>query len=295
MAKRKNIAPINSIGLICHRGKQMVLAVAPEIISFFEKSGKKIMLEPDVAEDFDRGDLGLPLSELISQSDVLMTLGGDGTILHLARSIYPATIPVMGFNLGRVGFLSEFKVTDLQPALESLLSGKVQVSERSMLLVEVQKKEFPEILFSSTALNEVYITRRPPGQMCFVEVCYEGNLVQNYRADGVIISTPTGSTAHAMSAGGPILHSGSDCIAIVPNCPFSLTDRPVVVDDEGKLSVVSSEKGQDLVIVVDGQLERKLEQDEIIVIKKAPKKFHLISSPDRTFFDILREKFSWGS
>ena len=283
------------IGIICNHTKPQVKDLIPGMVEFLLSAGQTPILEPDTAESMDRPELGKQQNDLLSESDALVTLGGDGTILHLARNIYPRKIPVMGVNLGKVGFLSEFTVDDVYPALEALISGKVKISKRSMLQVEVSSTGSGRISYSSPALNDVYITRRPSGRMAHVRVHCDGCLINSYRADGLLISTPTGSTAHAMSAGGPILLPETGCFVVVPICPFTLMNRPVIVDDKSLLSIIPGQIGQDLVVVVDGQIEQRLQPDEKVLVKLAPETFMLATSPSKSVFDIMREKFSWGN
>ena len=283
------------IGIICNHDKPQIKELIPGIVEFLLSAGQSPILESETAEVMKRPELGKLQKDLLTESDALVTLGGDGTILHLARNIYPRQIPVMGVNLGKVGFLSEFTVDDVYPALEALISGKVGISERSMLHVEVSSTGSKKISYSSPALNDVYITRRPSGRMAHLRVFHDRCLINSYRADGLLISTPTGSTAHAMSAGGPILLPKTGCFVVVPICPFTLMNRPVVVSDQGELSVIPGQIGQDLVVVVDGQIEQRLQPDEKVLVKLAPEKFILATSPSRSVFDIMREKFSWGN
>ncbi len=227
-------------------------------------------------------------SEPLQQCDVVIVLGGDGTILSAARAAGPLGIPVLGINLGTLGFLAEFEIDEWEPAIDMLLEGRLRVSARSMVNCQVDGQQ------RGVALNDVVITKSALSRMAGMELTVNGAPVSRFRADGLIISTPVGSTAYNLSAGGPIVQPGLDVLTITPICPHQLNLRPLVVPIESEIKVRIDDATEDCYLTLDGQLGWPAEPGSEIVIEPAPKPLILLEDPEQKFYETLKRKLGWG-
>ncbi|NPA48518.1 MAG: NAD(+)/NADH kinase [Thermodesulfobacteria bacterium] len=218
----------------------------------------------------------------------IVVLGGDGTLLRSAPLAYRLDVPLLGVNLGKLGFLTEVTEEEAEKAFEDLALGRAAIEER--LLLEVQHGEETFL-----ALNEAAILKGPLGHMIHIRVNYGARLLSIYHGDGLIISTPTGSTAYNLSAGGPIVHPQCDAIILTPICPFMLSARPIVISPQEELRASLLYKAQEVHLIVDGYVNRTLSLEEEVVIKKAPGALKLVRSPTRDYFEILRAKLGWAA
>jgi NAD+ kinase len=233
----------------------------------------------------------VPAQELVSKVDVVAVFGGDGTLLYAARIVADSGVPILGVNLGSLGFLTEVKLEEMYTALESLLTGEYQLEDRMLLEVEVSKRD--RSLTRYLALNDAVINKGALARIIELEVSVNSQLVTLTRSDGLIISTPTGSTGYSLSAGGPILYPTLAALIITPICPHTLTNRPVVVPD-GAVVGVCLRHGTDVMLTVDGQVGMPLEQGDCLKVMKATPVLRLVQSKGSPFFRLLREKLKWG-
>ncbi len=232
---------------------------------------------------------GFTLTEDPEAPDIkaIVVLGGDGTLLRSAPLAYRLDVPLLGINLGRLGFLTEITQEEACEAFESLLKGDFQVENRLLLEVEHRGEKF-------LVLNEAAILKGPLGHMIHLRVDVDDSLLTVYHGDGLIISTPTGSTAYNLSAGGPIVHPTSEVVILTPVCPFMLSARPVVIPADLRLQASLKEEAEDVHLILDGYVNRTLVWGEQVVIRKAEKPLRLVRSPKRDYFGILRAKLGWG-
>ena len=227
--------------------------------------------------------------ELPSQSDLIVTFGGDGTILHAAKVVGSRGTPILGVNLGRLGFLTEVAPDEIEEALERVLNGRYDIEER--MILDIRADCFEEARF---ALNDIVIEKGTSFRLIEIEEVVSGELVRRYTADGLIISTPTGSTAYSLSAGGPIVHPEVDALIMTPICPHSLSARTVVVPSDRTISVRVRAGRDGAVLIVDGRLEVQLKPEDRVVVRKASHQINLVKLRRLSFYEVLRRKLIWG-
>lgn len=229
--------------------------------------------------------------DLPGQVDVLLVLGGDGTLLSMARLVGNLGVPILGVNLGGLGFLAALTVDELYPALESLLRDELVIEERMMLVATVSRQG--ERLSEYAALNDMVITKSAMSRIIRLEVAVDGELATGYRADGLIISTPTGSTAYCLSAGGPIVYPTMDAVVLTPICSHTLTNRPIVLPASLRIEVTLA-TDQDVMLTADGQVGFALKPWDTVEIRRASARTRLLRPPHKHFFSVLRTKLKWG-
>jgi NAD+ kinase len=229
--------------------------------------------------------------DLPGQVDVLLVLGGDGTLLSMARLVGDLGVPILGVNLGGLGFLTALTVDELYPALEALLAGGLFIEERVMLAAQVWRHG--ERLSDYVALNDVVITKSAMSRIINLAVSVDGQFATGYRADGLIISTPTGSTAYSLSAGGPIVFPTMPAVVLTPICSHTLTNRPIVLPAEQRIEV-TLQSDQDVMVTLDGQVGFALKEGDVVAVYQAAARIRLLRFPQKHFFSVLRTKLKWG-
>ncbi len=245
-----------------------------------------------LAERLRRQGISVAQGQVDPQSEAIVVLGGDGTLLHVAGEAYRLGIPLLGINLGDLGFLTEIHLEEMEQALDSLISETFELDMRMMLSVSVRMPDNKDTTYY--ALNEAVVTRGPLGKMMSLPTWANGSFLTVYRGDGLIISTATGSTAYNLSAGGPILHPHLEALVLTPICPFALNARPLILPGQMKVTIQLANAMEENNLIIDGQTSLKLEEGSRIEIKKAKGYLKLIKSPLRDYFTILREKLGWA-
>ncbi len=229
--------------------------------------------------------------ELPIGADMVIVLGGDGTLLSAARVVAGMDIPLFAVNLGHLGFLTAIRVEDLYPELDRALRGEHRIGVRRMLDCEIVRGG--ESIAKYSALNDVVITKSELARMIDLDTHVDRHFVAAYKADGLIVATPTGSTAYSLSAGGPVIFPSVNAFCITPICPHMLTNRPVIVPDTSVIQIlIHGEEGPYLTI--DGQIGEPLSKGDLVICRSSPKTIQLIRPPKMLFFDVLREKLKWG-
>jgi NAD+ kinase len=265
-------------------------AIARTLCRWLRRRGKKALAEPGIA-----GGIGAePVSrdELVQRSDLILVLGGDGTLLGVARMIGAREIPIVGINLGGLGFLTEIGVGEAKDVLARVVAGHYSVDRRITIEAEVNRgKGRGRETFR--ALNDVVLSKGPLGRMVLLEVLAEGRRFCTYRCDGLIIATPTGSTAYALSAGGPIVFPTLGALVLAPICPHTLSNRPVVLPDSVEIEVRVRAPDHDAVLTVDGQESADLGPTDTVSIRRGRYPVALVRSA-HPYFDIWRDKLHWG-
>jgi NAD+ kinase len=224
--------------------------------------------------------------------DWVAVLGGDGTLLGAARKIGRYGLPILGINLGGLGFLTEIPVKRLYEDIERLLAGEIDIETRLMLQARVVRDS--EELCHFSALNDIVINKGALARIIDLRVSIDDRFLTTFRADGLIISTPTGSTGHNLSAGGPILYPNLEALIVTPICPFTLTHRPIIVPDTSLIEIRMGKHSEEVILTFDGQVGFNLMDNDTIFVSKSDKKLRLIKSPNQDYFDILRTKLKWG-
>lgn len=279
---------MTTIGLAINRGKPNARVVARELLYLLEKHGAKVFIEEGVAEGLGRPDIALPLNQFPEQADMVFVLGGDGTLLGIARKFARYHIPILGFNLGHLGFLSEAEPDSLEHAVDNVLNGEYSIEERMMLSTEVIREG--RSLEQSCALNDVGIAKGSFSRLITNTVYVDDHYLGTYSGDGVIVSSPTGSTAYSLSAGGPIVSPSVDMLLVTPVCPHTLNARPIVLSAEDCLYIRVSATHEDIGLTIDGQLGFKLKVDDIIRVRRAPYSTLLVKWKESSFFEVVRKK-----
>lgn len=281
-----------TIGIISRPRRSIIAEIVPPLLNWLKKRSVSTLIDAETASSLNQGESGRTREEILQEADLLLVLGGDGTILGASREAAPRGIPILPINLGGLGFLTSFTLEELYPALEDALSGRAAISERVLLLVERAQNE--KLLTQQRVLNEAVLHKGTLARMIELELYIDGGFVCRYRADGLIVATPTGSTAYSMSAGGPIVHPAVESILITPICPHTLSDRPVVVPDTSKVEVRFSEDTASVFLTMDGQIGVPLQAGDRVRITRAPERLKLIHPPKKSYFEILRNKLKWG-
>lgn len=225
--------------------------------------------------------------------EFLVVMGGDGTILSVARHYGPRGIPTLGVNMGGLGFLTEISVDELYPCLEDyVLPGRYEVEERMMLAATLSRQG--EVIWRENVLNDAVINKGALARIAELTTWIDGEYLTTYRADGLILATPTGSTAYNLSAGGPIVYPTLRHILLLPICPHTLSNRPIILPETVTVAVTLDEKVQDLYLTLDGQVGQTLAPGDRVEIRRAPYFLKLVKSPHRSHFEVLRTKLGWG-
>jgi NAD+ kinase len=233
-----------------------------------------------------------PLEAKIARADMVIVLGGDGTLIRASRELKSRAIPILGINLGSLGFLTEIPVADLFTALDDVLEGRFRVDSRMKLSCRLYRGG--NVLLEDEVLNDVVINKGALARIADHETRIDGQKVVTYKSDGVILATPTGSTAYSLSAGGPIVHPSVDCIVMTPICPHALTQRPLVLPGSHTVSIRLASHSEDVFLTIDGQSGHPLKCDDILEVRRSANRVLLVRNPKMGYFAILREKLHWG-
>lgn len=282
------------VGLVGKQGTAGVKETIVRLRDYLLGRQHEVLLEAAMGESLSGyNPPTVSASELASHSDLVITVGGDGTLLQTARLLAAQSIPLLGVNLGRLGFLADVSSNDMLTSLDRILAGDYQEEHRLLLCatVDTQPQTHPPAL----ALNDVVIHKWNIARMIELEIYIDGRFVNDQRADGLIISTPTGSTAYALSGGGPLVHPSLDALVLVPICPHTLSNRPIVVNSDSQIDIlVHGEQFENVRVTCDGQLHLPVQKDEPIRVRKDRLTSHLIHPSGHDHFAIMREKLGWG-
>lgn len=233
-----------------------------------------------------------PTDQLAANVDLMIVLGGDGTMIATARMLGDCEVPVLGVNYGGLGYLAEFRIEELYTALESILAGNYRVDTRVMLAVELLRGT--EEVTRNRVLNDVVINKSALARIIEIEAYLNDQFVNSFRADGLIVSTPTGSTAYNLSAGGPVIYPSMNAVVITPICPFTLSNRPIVVPDDAEIELRLKTEEEDVSLTLDGQVGFPLQCQDRVRIRKSRSTFKLVQPMNRNYFEVLRDKLRWG-
>jgi len=266
--------------------------IASDLIQWLKVRERLPLVEPSLARLIGHPDL-LTEEEIRDQAELVVVLGGDGTLISVARLFSGRDVPILGINLGSLGFLTEITVEELYPRLELCLQSTPRVSARMMLLVTLLREGKQSETYH--VLNDVVINKGALARIVDLETRINKQFLTTYKADGLIVATPTGSTGYSLSAGGPIIHPQMSCIVITPICPHTLTNRPIVVTDESIISVtITSSFDEKVYLTLDGQVGIELQEGDSVEVRKALNKTSLVMSRSRDYFELLRTKLKWG-
>jgi NAD+ kinase len=269
--------------------------VLREMATWLSARGVRVVMEERTAGLMDGGASGVDVAEggaVAAAADVVVVLGGDGTLLRASHLIESATVPVVGVNFGSLGFLTEITLPELYPTLENVLGDKYEHDDRRLLRAVVRRRGQPEAI--GDVLNDVVITKAVVSRIIELDVTVDGLFVSEFRADGLIVSSPTGSTAYNLAAGGPILHPSLSAVVLTPICPHMLTNRPLVIRDEATIDVRLHSKDVEVHITLDGQHGFPMSQGDTVTITRSPRTLRLVKARGRDHYEVLRTKLKWG-
>jgi NAD+ kinase len=235
---------------------------------------------------------GYQKTQLANKADVLLVLGGDGTMLNAARLAGERSIPILGVNMGGLGFLTEVRLENLYPSLERVFANDFVLDERLMLQTHVHRHG--ETVARGVVLNDVVVSKGTLARMIELKIAIQGRFVTNLRGDGLIVSSPTGSTAYSLSAGGPIIDPAVQSLILTPVCPHTLTHRPLIVPGNAEIEVTLTSKDDGAMATLDGQVGVAITQGDMVVIQTSEHRTRLIRFPESNYYDVLREKLKWG-
>jgi NAD+ kinase len=281
---------IRSVGIIAKPLQEELRTVVPELVRWLEARDVRVFLDEEAADA--AGLKGLAREALAGKTELLVVLGGDGTLLAAARVAVDSNTLILPVNVGGLGFLTSVTLDELYPLLEQVLAGEQQTGERMMLLAEVVRDGAVRERYR--ALNDAVLNKAALARMIDFDLHVDGSFVCSSRADGIILSTPTGSTAYSLAAGGPILDPMLSAFVVTPICPHMLTNRPLVLPDTVRIEVTFVAGEEPVYLTVDGQVGVELKRRDVIRVTKAAKKLRLIRAPHKSYFEILRSKLRWG-
>ena len=283
---------IRSVGIVSKPIKDAVCSIVPPLVAWLRERKIEFFTDTETQKCLGSPEAGVPRDALGAKVDLLIVLGGDGTLLSVARALGGRSVPVLPVNLGGLGFLTSVTREELYPALEQVLAGKHATSERMMLEAEVVRKG--ATAKRQTALNDAVVNKAARARMLDFDLYVNRAHVARYRADGLIVATPTGSTAYSLAAGGPIVHPEVDALLITPICPHMLTNRPLVVPDTARLEIDIAAAEEPVYLTLDGQTGYQLEPEDRVAVTKSPSHVVFVRPPEKTYFEVLRSKLRWG-
>lgn len=280
---------MRNIGIFVKKGVPEAIDVVRDLLKCLSGNRLKVLVEKSAASAL--GIKGYQGRTIPSKADIIIVFGGDGTLLSVARLVGSRSVPILGVNLGGLGFITEISKDDICRVISNILSGKCRFEQRIMLQADVFRKG--KKLKRHNALNDVVINKSALARMIELDIRINKQDVTTFRADGLIISTPTGSTAYSLSAGGPIMYPTLEAFLITPICPHTLTSRPIVLPDDLVLDI-GIKKGDNLYLTIDGQEGLALKVNDRVSIRKADYKTKFLHLHDRDYFKVLRTKLKWG-
>jgi NAD+ kinase len=283
---------VETVGLTVKHTNEPIEDVVKAIAAVLGNRGCKVLLDMEAAKRLGRRGEGRARRTLTDRVDLVVSLGGDGNMLSIARRFASSRTPIIGVNIGRLGFLAEVEPSDFERFFDAYLAGRCRIEERMMLRVQVDgaADDVPKL----PVLNDVVITKAALARMVDFNLLIDGQFVSSYRADGLIIATPTGSTAYSLAAGGPIVTPLMEAIVIAPICPHALSQRPLIVPDSAAISVRLDENHEDLYLSMDGQVGIPLEAGAEVHVQRSELTACMVRDREVAFFDVLRRKLGWG-
>lgn len=280
---------IRVVGLVAKYEEKKAADMVRWLVPWLEKRGRRVLVEDGVAR---AGGKSCSKKELAKKADLIISLGGDGTLLNIAPLVERAEVPILGVNMGGLGFITEVAVDEFEAVLTRTLEGDYVVEKRMTLEVQVRSKKGR--LSKFRILNDAVITKGARSRIIDLETHVGDEYLCNYRADGLIISTPTGSTAYSLAAGGPILQPALGAIILCPICPHTLTNRPIVVSSKSTIRVTLRSSGGRVILSPDGQQGIRLDNGDQVQARDFGMPVSLIKVPSRSYFEILHQKLKWG-
>lgn len=291
------MSSIKRIGIVLKPHQPDALKTICQLVAWLAERDITLVGGPEIERERIEHQTGCAVRQvegekLAGEVDLMLVLGGDGTMIATARLVGDQEVPVLGVNYGGLGYLAEFRIEELFTALESILSGNYRLDRRVMLDVELRRGTDPPK--TSRVLNDVVINKSALARIIEIETYFDHYFVNSFRSDGLIVSTPTGSTAYNLSAGGPVVFPSMNAVVITPICPFTLSNRPIVVPDNAEIELLLKTDNEEVALTLDGQVGFPMEVEDRVVIRKSRTTFNIIQPSNRNYFDVLRDKLRWG-
>ena len=282
---------LKKIGVYAKKNHPEAEQIALNIRDRFKRDNIEVLLEDSLAEQIGQTN-GYSAEEIPELVDLIIVLGGDGTLISVARQVGHHKVPILGINLGRLGFLTEVTLAELPEMLDRLIAGDYEITNRMMLDAAIRRNG--KIIGEYTVLNDVVINKGALARIIDMETYVDGRHLSTYKADGLIVATPTGSTGYNLAAGGPIIYPEINSLVIAPICPHMLTNRPIVVWSKSFIEIKIRFEDDVVFFTADGQVGRKLLPGDVVEVRRSAARTRLITSPSKDYFEILRTKLSWG-
>lgn len=282
---------MRSVGLFVKWHQQDAVRLAGEVAEWLAARGIEVLVDETLAADLPAAR-SCPAAAIAAEVDLFIVLGGDGTLLSVSRLVEERRTPILGINLGSLGFLTEVTRDETIPVLERLLAGELEVSERLRLDVTIRRDGVEVARYR--VLNDLVINKGALARIIDMEAWVDDTYLTTFKADGLIVATPTGSTAYNLSAGGPIISPTLHCLVISPICPHMLTNRPIIVSDEALIRIQVKFQDEEVALTADGQVGMPLHGGDVVEIRRSPHPTMLVISPTKDYFQILRTKLKWG-
>ena len=293
---------IRTVGIISKPRREDIAAVVPQLLEWLRAHSLEVFYDEETAGCIGDAPAGAraaktsgrvqPREQLAGKVDLLVVLGGDGTLLAAARSMGEHAVPILPVNLGGLGFLTSVTLEELYPILEQVFADQHRISERVLLQAEVLRGG--KVIERQRALNDAVLNKAALARMIDLDLHIDGGYVCSYKADGLIISTPTGSTAYSLAAGGPIIYPVVEAFVITPICPHTLTNRPLVIPNTSRIELDFRAGDETVFLTLDGQVGVELKHGDRVVVTQASTKLRLVRPARKTYFEILRNKLKWG-
>ncbi len=280
------------VGVVAKKSLKNAECVFTSLRIWLEKRGLEVFFDEDTAEKIAHPVKSLRWEEFSGKVDWMVVLGGDGTFLRAVRHLHNMQVPILGVNFGSLGFLTEVPLEDMFYNIDCIIKGKFEVEERTFLKVQICRNT--KIISTHYALNEVVFTKGTLARIIELDASIDNLFINTFHADGLIISTPTGSTAYSLSAGGPILFPKLDALIITPICPHTLTNRPIVIPDTGVVRISLKSENEVVFLTVDGQVGLKMKHGDIAEMQKASHSLLMIQPREKNYYEVIRSKLGWG-
>jgi len=283
---------MKNIGIFAKKSHPEVREIIHQVMNYLMEKKLNVIIEKDFACDLPNVILA-EKNDIPGKSDFIIVFGGDGTLLSVSRIDLVTDVPILAVNLGGLGFLTEIRLEEIKDVIEKVLKADFDVEKRMMFDVQLVRKA-TEKIETFIALNDVVVNKGALSRMIDLDTYVNNMFLNSYKVDGLIISTPTGSTGYSLSAGGPIIYPSLKLVAITPICPHTLTNRPIILDDKNEIRVQLKSGDDNVYLTMDGQVGVKMNIGDQVKVCKSPKNITLIKSPFRNYFEVLKEKLKWG-
>jgi len=284
--------PIQRVGIISKPKKSEIREIVPPLIEWLRQREVEVFIDKETGSIIERTERSLSRNEMPGRVDLLIVLGGDGTLLATARALNRKPVPILAVNLGGLGFLTVITREELYATLEMALAGDLHTERRVQIEGELVRAD--ETISSFLALNDVVLNKGAIARILDFDVLVDGRFISTYKSDGLIVSTPTGSTAYSLAAGGPIVAPSVEAFIVTPICAHTLTNRPLVLPDTVQIEVVVKSQREAAYLTVDGQVGLAAHSEDIVRLRKAPSCVEIVQPPNKDYFEILRQKLKWG-